>query len=201
MNAKLKIVQKLLSIKKLWQISCMKTRCNLLILSATTLLYGCASGQHDLTLSPVGPPSIQSMAANDKGTLVVFSAYDVTAAGVGDYEHRRHYSDYKILTQDGKLLQTVHNDSNTVLREATQVKLLPGTYRVVAHANGYGVVTVPVIIEKNEVTTVHLEGGGAWENAIAQNQANVVRLPDGRVVGWRTEESPQSNSVGPAQVK
>src|SRR5271154_5152282 len=119
----------------------MKTNYSLAILSAATLLSGCASGQHGLTLNPVGPPSVQSAAANDKGTLVVFSAYDVTAAGAGDYEHRHHYSDYKILSPDGKLLQTVHNDSNTVLREATRVVLPPGTYRVVAHANGYGVVT------------------------------------------------------------
>jgi len=170
----------------------MKTRYTLIILSATTLLSGCASAQHGLTLGPVGPPSIQSTAVdNQDGTLVVFSAYDVTAAGTGDYEHRHHYSDYKILTQDGKLLQNVHNDSNTVLREATRVKLPAGTYRVVAHANGYGVVTVPVAIEKNEVTTVHLEGGGSWENDAAQNQANVVRLPDGRIVGWRAPEENQ----------
>jgi hypothetical protein len=128
---------------------------------------------------------VSSAVTDDKGTLVVFSAFEVTAASPGDYEHRRHYSEYKILSPDGKLLQTVPNDSNTVLREATRVKLPAGTYRVVAHANGYGIVTVPVVIEKNQVTTVHLEGGGSWENEIASNQANVVCLPDGRIVGWR----------------
>jgi len=162
-----------------------------IILSAATLLSGCASAQHGLTLNPVGPPSVQPTAANDTGTLVVFSAYDVTAAGVGDYEHRRHYSDYKIFSPDGKLLQTVHNDSNTVLREATRVKLPAGTYRVVAKANGYGMVTVPVVIEKNEVTTVHLEGGGSWPNESAFTQANAVRLPDGQIVGWRAPEENQ----------
>ena len=166
----------------------MKTYCTVALLTAATLWSGCASAQHGLTLDPVGPPSVQSTVPNDNGTLVVFSAYDVTAPGTGDYEHRHHYSDYKILSPDGKLLQNVHNDSNSVLREAARVKLPAGTYRVVAHANGYGMVTVPVVIEKNQVTTVHLEGGGSWENDVADNQANVVRLPDGRIVGWRAHE-------------
>ena len=193
MNARLKSFQKLCTGPILWQIyHAMRTYCTVALLTAATLWSGCASDQHGLTLNPVGPPSVQSTIVDSKeGTLVVFSAYDVTGAGAGDYEHRHHYSDYKILTQDGKLLQNVHNDSNTVLREASRVKLPPGTYRVVAHANGYGVVTVPVVIEKNQVTTVHLEGGGSWENVVAQNQANVVRLPDGRIVGWRAPEQDQ----------
>jgi hypothetical protein len=189
MNATLKFIQKLCTGANLWQVCrVMKTYYMVVLLTAATLWNGCASGQHGLTLNPVGPPSIQPTAASDKGTLVVFSAYNVTATSVGDYEHRRHYSDYKIFSPDGKLLQIVHNDSNNVLSEATRVKLPAGTYRVLAHANGYGVVTVPVVIEKHEVTTVHLEGGGPWENEIAQNQANVVRLPDGRIVGWRAPE-------------
>ena len=162
----------------------MKTHYTFAILSFAVLLAGCASSQHSLTLAPVGPPTNQPVALNDNGTLVVFSAYEATPANQGDYEHRRHYSDYKILSEDGKLLQVVHNDSNTVLREATQVNLAPGRYRVVARANGYGIVTVPVVIERSQVTTVHLEGGGSWENE-ARNQADAVRLPDGRIVGWR----------------
>jgi hypothetical protein len=155
------------------------------LLAAATLWSGCAISPREMVLEPVGPRSIQSMALNDTGTLVVYSAYDVTAAGVGDYEHRRHYSDYKILSPDGKLLQIVHDDSNTVLREATPVILPAGLYHVVAQANGYGVVTVPVVIEKGEVTVVHLEGGGPRENVIAHNQPDLVRLPDGRIVGYR----------------
>jgi hypothetical protein len=164
----------------------MKTNYSVLILSAATLLSGCAASQAGLTLNPVGPPpSVSSVVTDDKGTLVVFSAYEVTAANQGDYEHRRHYSDYKIYSEDGKLLQAVHNDVGTTLKEAAKVKLPAGKYRVVAHANGYGNVTVPVIIEKNQGTTVHLEGGGAGDNEIAGKQADAVRLPDGRIVGWR----------------
>ena len=162
-----------------------QTYYTVVLLTVATLWSGYAFSPREVLLEPVGPRSIQSTASNDRGTLVVFSAYDVTAAGVGDYEHRHHYSDYKIFSPDGKLLQIVHNDSNTVLREATPVKLPAGLYRVVAQANGYGVVTVPVVIEKGEVTTVHLEGGGPWKNKIAHDQAGVVRLPDGQIVGYR----------------
>ena len=157
------------------------------ILSSAALLAGCASGQHSLTLAPVGPPTHQPVAVNDNGTLVVFSAYEVTAINQGDYEHRRHYTDYKLFSKDGKLLQVVHNDSNTVLREATHVNLAPGQYRVVARANGYGLVTVPLVIAKGQLTTIHLEGGGPWENEV-RNQADAVRLPDGQIVGWRANE-------------
>ncbi len=163
----------------------MKARCTFIILSAATLLSSCASGQRELTLNPVGPPSVQASVPSDNGTLVVYSAFEVTAVTPGDYEHRRHYTDYKIFSEDGKLLQVVHNDSNNVLKEAAQVTLSPGTYRIVARANGYGLVTVPVVIERGQVTTVHLEGGGSWENEVARNQTDLVRLPDGRVVGWR----------------
>jgi len=171
----------------------MKTYYTIVLLTAATLWSSCASGQHGLTLNPVGPPPVQASAPSDNGTLVVFSAFEVTAVTPGDYEHRRHYSDYKIFSPDGKLLQIVHNDSNTVLREATRVKLPAGTYRVVARANGYGMVTVPVVIEKNEVTTVHLEGGGSWPNESAFTQANTVRLPDGQIVGWRADVSANAN--------
>ena len=64
--------------------------------------------------------------------------------------------------------------------------LAPGKYRVVAHANGYGTVTVPVVIDATHVTTVHLNGGSSDETA--DNQNDTVRLPDGNVVGWRTVE-------------
>jgi hypothetical protein len=167
----------------------MKTSCTFIILSAATLLTSCASGQRGLTLNPVGPPSVQASTPSDNGTLMVFSAFQVTAVSQGDYEHRRHYSDYKIFSEKSKLLQVVHNDSNTVLREAARVTLSPGMYRVVAQANGYGLVTVPVVIERGQVTTVHLEGGGSWENEVTRNQTDLVRLPDGRIVGWRAPQT------------
>lgn len=60
-----------------------------------------------------------------------------------------------------------------------------GACCVVARANGYGVVTAPVSIRADQVTTVHLEGGSSWQNPSQLSQSNPVRLPDGAIAGWR----------------
>jgi hypothetical protein len=73
-----------------------------------------------------------------------------------------------------------------------RVQLPVGTYCVIARANGYGVVTVPVIIRADQVTTVHLEGSPSWQNLSQLSRSNSVRLPDGAIAGWRA--SPDNSS-------
>src|SRR5579862_132750 len=99
MNPVLKFVQKLSLAADIWQIdSAMKTLCTYLFLTGTTLLWsGCACNQHGLALDPVGPSPYVS-GTSTTGTLMVFSAFDVTSESIGDHEHRHHYSDYKILS-------------------------------------------------------------------------------------------------------
>jgi hypothetical protein len=116
--------------------------------------------------------------------LVVFSAYDQDAH-FNDLPYRRVHSDYSILTTDGKLLQTVHNDNGTSAGGPKEVLLPAGRYQVVARANGYGAVTVPIVIGTHQTTTVHLEGGNPCGNMAPSGQANPVRLPDGEIAGWR----------------
>jgi len=163
----------------------MKTYHTVVLLTAATLWSGCAFGPRGMVLDPVGPSPSSVAENNGEGSLIVYTAYEVVGPGVGDYEHRRHYSDYKIDSEDGKLLQAVHNDVGTSLKEAARVKLPAGRYRVVANANGYGTVTVPVVVGSNRLTVVHLEGGASWPDMAADNQASAVRLPDGEIVGWR----------------
>jgi hypothetical protein len=98
--------------------------------------------------------------------------------------YRQEYSDYRIYSADGQLRQRVHNDTGTALGSPVTVRLPPGQYRVVARANGYGTVTVPVVIATGGTTVIHLEGGN-WPDKAAFNETNAVRLPDGRIVGWR----------------
>jgi len=186
MNPRLKSVQKLSLATDLWQVcSVMKNPWANLSLTVAALLWSsCAYNQQRLVLDPVGP-SPQASGTGTTGALVVFSAYEVTAPGVGDFEHRHHYSDYRILSENGKTLQTVHNDCGTVMREAARVQLPAGKYRVAASSNGYGTVIVPVVIATNRTTVLHLEGGYSWPTDTMFNQANSVRLPDGEVVGWR----------------
>jgi hypothetical protein len=165
----------------------MKNLCAYLVLTSATLFWSGCANQHRLVLNTVGPaPQISGTGVT--GTLVVFSAYAVTSPGVGDFEHRHHYSDYEILSEDGNILQTVHNDRGTVMKEVSRVQLPAGKYRIVANANGYGTVIVPVVIATNQTTLLHLEGGYSWPSDAALNQANSVRLPDGEIVGWRASE-------------
>ena len=151
------------------------------------LTAGCVSEGKDLVLDPVGPQPAMPVAAMDRqtGTLVVYSAYAAGPNFNGRQPDFPVYSDYKILSRDGSFLRSVHNDSGTIQQEAMPVALAPGAYRVVANANGYGRVTVPVIIKTHQMTVLHLEGGVSWPGESGCNQTNAVHLPDGEVVGWR----------------
>ena len=153
---------------------------------ATVFFVGCASG-NDLTLGTIGPQLPQPAGVSTAtGSLVVYSAFETGAAFNSRNESGQSYSDYKIFTSEGRLLQQVHNDSGTMELSPVAVRLTPGKYTVVAQANGYASVTVPVIIAAHQSTILHLEGGGVWSGESAFNQTNSVRLPDGMVVGWKS---------------
>jgi len=154
------------------------------LLAAAALLSGCASQGPALVLDPVGPAPAPPGAPGSSGTLMVFSAFRQGADFNGP-PYRRPYTDYKILSPTGKLLQWVRNDSGALMAAPKHVELPVGTYRVVARANGYGEVTVPVVVRPNQVTTVHLEGSPSWPNHEQLAASNPVRLPDGEIAGWR----------------
>lgn len=161
-----------------------------LFVAAGLLTGGCASSQHrGLVLDPIGPPPSGSAAAGSQGTLVVFSAADPTP-GFDESPYRRRYSDYRIVSADGKeLIQTVHNDTGKLLEGPRKVELAAGEYRVLARANGYGLVEAPVVIKPGQVTTVHLEGSTWWPQSSPIFASNPVRLPHGQIVGWRAEQT------------
>jgi hypothetical protein len=151
---------------------------------------GCATGKGGMALDTVGPiPAPTAPVISTNGTLVVYSAFEATADFNSRDPYRPECSDYKIYTADGKFLRRVHNDSGTILQDPASVELPAGEYRVVARANGYGYLTIPILMEANQTTVLHLEGGGAWPDKSAFNPTNAVRLPDGRIVGWRAASS------------
>jgi len=159
------------------------------LLVAASLLAGCVSQSHGLVLDPIGPPNPQLAGAGLNGTLMVFSAFD-SLGDFNDLPYRRHYTDYKIESANGTLLQTVHNDSG-LLESPKRLQLPVGAYRVVARANGFGMVTVPVVIRADAITTVHLEGSSTWLDRGALRASNPVRLPNGDIAGWRaSQDSP-----------
>jgi hypothetical protein len=155
-----------------------------------TLLSGCAFHQRELVLDPVGPPPSAASATASQGSLLVFSAFDPTP-DLNRSPYRRQYTDYKILSADGKqLVARVCNDNGLLLEGPRKVDLPAGTYRVLARANGYGTATVPVVIRSGQTTTLHLEGSVWWPKSTGIFQANPVRLPGGEIAGWRATGDP-----------
>lgn len=148
------------------------------------LLAGCVSPHGNLVLDPVGPPPGPSEGGAD-GSLVVYSLYTPNDT-LYNPNPRVTCTDYKIFSKDGSLLQKVHNDTGSIVGGPASVDLPAGYYQIEAQANGgYGYVKVPVVIKGKQVTVVHLDGGGSWPNRDVMIQAGAVRLPDGRIVGWR----------------
>ena len=153
------------------------------------LLMGCATSKSGLVLDCVGPrPIAITTSPSTAGTLIVYSAYQANADFNARDALRPEYSNYSIFTTDGRLLQKVINNSGTILQDPVPVKLLAGEYRVTARANGYGYVTVPVVIAANRNTIVHLETDSP--SAAAFNKTNAVRLPGGEIVGYKADSNP-----------
>jgi len=166
----------------------MNIRVVLTLTGAGILLAGCVDSRQRLVLDPVGPPPASvAQHGTTSGTLVVYSAFSVNFDFNARDPYRQEYSDYRIFSQDGKFLQRVHNDSGLDWSSPAAVSLPAGRYRVTASANGYGAVTVPVQVEANRTTTVHLEGDSSWPDKSLSPGGNAVRLPDGRFVGWRLD--------------
>jgi hypothetical protein len=166
----------------------MKTSFILTAILAVALLSGCATGKNGIALDTVGPPPFPPGATSStltNGSLTVYSAFRRNADFNALDPNRPEHSDYKILTADGMLLQKVHNNSGTIFQDVVPVALPPGKYNVVARANGYGYLTIPIIIEANQNTILHLEGGGFWPDESVFNRTNAVRLPDGLIIGWK----------------
>ena len=158
-------------------------------LAAGVMLSGCATNKGGLNLATVGPvPSESKVSGSSDGTLVVYSAFKRNADFNSSDPNRPEHSDYKILNGDGSLIRHVHNITKTVFEDAVPVTLPPGKYEVVARANAYGYITIPVRIDSQQTTVIHLEGGNPWSDTSVFNENNAVRLPDGQVVGWKSTE-------------
>ena len=99
-----------------------------------------------------------------------------------------HHSDYRIFSADGKQSKYVHNWVGTFIEDPAVVSLAPGRYIVAARAVASGTVTVPVIIEVGKTTSVHLDGS-KLATGRKTSESDLVRLPDGWIVGWRAEEN------------
>src|SRR5579859_1101798 len=124
----------------------MKVILSISLVASAALISGCAFNGQPAVLNAVGR-SPQALAGVPKGTLVVYSSYDPNP----DFN-------YTLFSSQGKVLQTVYHNTGGVIERPAQVELPVGGYRVMAWAKGYQTVTVPVVILRDQVTTVQLGG-------------------------------------------
>jgi len=120
---------------------------------------------------------------------MVFSAEDFGTPGD---ELARYPSGYWLYSAEGKRLKYISNRTGSRGPEPAKVSLPPGRYKVVARAASFGTVTVPVVLEAGKTTFVHLDGSeltGASPNSTSE----VVRLPDGLIIGWRLKADRQED--------
>jgi hypothetical protein len=159
-----------------------------LLLSCTALLSACASPHAPtapVALQPIGPAPHEQFRAPNEGYLVVYSAPKLF--GFVDSTVILH-SSYVISSEDGKPDQRIQNYRDRYDEEPVRVSLLPGCYKVSARSAHSGRVNVQVIIKKGETTFVHLDGSTP-ERAASAGGANLVKLPDGQIVGWPADAS------------
>jgi hypothetical protein len=147
-----------------------------------SLLAGCATAR--LTFDPVGPDphGIESTASG--GELLVFSSLVGRSEGNDPTWHQ--HSSYYIYDMDGKLVNHVHNATGHYARAPLSVELPAGNYLVKAKASDYFWVKVPVTIERGRTTEVHLDDN--W-NPGETSDRDLVRMPNGNLVGWRAESA------------
>jgi hypothetical protein len=145
---------------------------------------GCATRPTVVVNQPVGPDLAPARVNlnSGQGELVVYSAREVVNAVSSDFPT---HAGYEIDDASGKLIRHVDNRSGSFYQTPVSVSLPPGEYKIKAPATNYGLVTVPVVIKKNETTTVDLDGTHFRQHK-PTGAGQWVRLPTGEVIGMRT---------------
>jgi hypothetical protein len=143
-------------------------------------MAGCATRAPLVVQNPVGPQRPHQPRRRTDGDLVVYSATYVSTYAQSEYPV---HTDYTIATRDYKVIERVANQTGPFNANPATVRLPPGEYRVKALVERGGFVIVPVVIEAGKKTVVDLNGEALPQNLSADD--DLVRLPDGRVVGWR----------------
>ena len=157
----------------------MKSVAQSLTILALLAFAGCASQSRVAVDQPVGPSRPHLALHEGEGSLVVYSAPEITDQ-TGAYFPT--HSPYAIYSLNGKLVEKVDNRTGSFDQEPVVVQLPLGEYRVHARARNVGPVQVPVVIEENRTTVVHLDGRMQLDPALRLGD-KPVRLPDGQIVG------------------
>lgn len=150
-------------------------------------LCGCATSR-PLTLDPIGPASgaRHGGAGSGNGYLRVYSATESNNDGGIPYEL---HTPYAVRTTAGQRVKGVMNHVGGNDQRPMTVPLPEGEYLIYAQSARFGQVKVPVTVVDGQLTSVHLSGGDLPE-AAGLPEADLVRLPDGRVAGRRAAVAP-----------
>lgn len=114
---------------------------------------------------------------------MVYSTWD-TAAEYNSFVG--HHSAYTLSSEDGAWAKKISNRRNNFEDTPESVALPPGTYKVAARAARVGKIVVPVVVRAGETTTVYLDSYDLPPGFKGQPK-NVVKLPDGKIVGWAAQ--------------
>jgi hypothetical protein len=172
--------------------------------SALCCLAGCATAEKVAVLEPVGPSPGQRAEPQSQGALQVFSARKRTPTdpnleeffanndyGKNEFLLYPAHTDYTITAMDGTVVRRVHNAAGCYDDHPAVVSLAPGFYKVRAQAEEYGRererVELPVEIKAGQTTAVHLARD--WNVRTRSKNADLVRMPNGDVVGWRVPQT------------
>jgi hypothetical protein len=151
--------------------------CLLLLMSTP----GCATNGRAAAEPSAAAPSQPS---SRNGDLTVYSAtYSPT---LEQSEYPAH-SDYTISTVDDHVIEHVTNATGSFNSRPAGVSLPAGDYHVRAQYNGGRFVTFTVVIEPDKTTVVDLDGEVLSPGRAAAKE--MIRLPDGQVVGWSATSS------------
>jgi hypothetical protein len=137
-------------------------------------------------LGPVGPETSRCVETTPTGYLKVYSATE--DHNDGDTHFFPHTS-YTVYSEDGKtVVKKVANAISIHDEDPSLVQLPAGKYIILAEAEHRGTVRIAAIIKPGQLTRVELEYG--WKHRVPPgNVPDLVRLPNGQVVGWRADVS------------
>jgi hypothetical protein len=145
-------------------------------------ISGCAAHSSSTAAVPqlglIGPPVPVQLVATHEGSLVVLTDY-IPVPAIDLDTHQR--ADYRILRSDGTVFRRVSNAGSPA-----KVALPEGNYLIDAAVAPYGAMRIPVRVAADRTTEICLTG--ELDDAFKRVPADaVIKLPDGRVVGWRSQ--------------
>lgn len=159
-------------------------RKNIAVIGAAIMpfLAGCSSAP--VALNSVGPAPPHHAQYVPMGSLRVYSATETHEIGENTYYYP--HTGYSIYTESGKLWKYVPNHIADVDESPAMVAVPAGKYIVKARANDVyaASVTVPVVIQEDRLTELHLEGD--WKAPANTSTNELVYFPGGKPVGWKS---------------